>query len=817
MTPTRILIVEDEFIVASDIEARLLDLGYSVAGKANCGSSAIELAESARPDLVLMDIRLQGAIDGIAAASEIHRRFQLPVVFLTAYAEDDTLQRAKAAEPFGYVLKPFEDRELRTAIEIGIYKHKAEKEIARLSQYHALLGRINHTIIHVRCRQHLFEEICRIGAEVAGFKAVWIGWLDWRTQKVVPVARAGERADYADRISVYADDRPEGRGVVGSSIRQGIACISNDIVTDPNAAPWRETAAACGLRAAVALPIKSAGKVCGALTVYASEPGAFGDREVALLEEVTANISFALDNLDQQDWLRKLACAVEQSSAIIVMTDRAGNIEYVNPKFTQVTGYAPAEVLGKNPRILQSGETPPEEYRHLWETILAGKGWEGEFHNKRKDGSLYWERASISPVRDASGAIAHFVGVKEDLTEKKLLESKFLRAQRLESIGSLASGIAHDLNNILAPILMSAQLMQIDEDPAIRLELAETIQTSAQRATGIVKQLLSFARGQEGKKQPVQVRHLLRDVTKMVHETFPRTIQVEEACATDLWLVRADATQLHQVFLNLCVNARDAMPDGGKLTLRAENVVLDEHYASTNPEAVPGPYAHIQVEDTGTGMTESVHAHIFESFFTTKGEGQGTGLGLTTVLGIVKSHRGFITCTTAPGQGTTFDIYLPATVEAQPTTEETGDCNARLRGRGELVLVVDDEQAVCDSMRRSLERNGYAVVEAHDGIEALAQFISRKDQLRAVVTDFMMPQMDGLTLCRSLRVLSPRTPVIVSSGGLFGAPGTDAVRAFEKLGVQHILHKPHNADVLLQALVLSLRPEDGQTTKSSVP
>jgi signal transduction histidine kinase/CheY-like chemotaxis protein len=457
--------------------------------------------------------------------------------------------------------------------------------------------------------------------------------------------------------------------------------------------------------------------------------------------------------------------------------------------------------LGKNPRILKSGETPAVEYQRLWDCISAGQVWHGEFHNRRKDGTLYWERASISPIRNVSGVISHFIAVKEDMTEQKLTQSKLLRAQRVESIGSLASGIAHDLNNILAPILLCAPMLQMEESPGIRKELAQTIESSAQRAVGIVKQLLSFARGKEGQKQPLQLRHLVRDMAKLARETFPRSIQIEECCATDLWPVQADATQLHQVILNLCVNARDAMLDeGGRLTLRAANVTLDEHFVAMHSEASPGPHVRLQVEDTGGGIPENIQEHIFESFFTTKGEDQGTGLGLTTVQGIVKDHRGFITFTSSVGKGTTFEVHLPAAPEADFNPVEAIVANTSLRGQGELILVVDDEQAICDATRRTLEHHGYRVVVAHNGIQGLAEFSAHQNEIRAVVTDFMMPLMDGVTLCRALRALSPSLNLVISSGGLFGKAGTEAQRAFEETGIRHVLHKPHNADLLLRAL-----------------
>ena len=498
---------------------------------------------------------------------------------------------------------------------------------------------------------------------------------------------------------------------------------------------------------------------------------------------------------------------MEQSPVSIVITDGAGNIEFVNPKFTQVTGYTVDEVLGRNPRFLKSGETSDEEYRRLWDTLTSGQEWRGEFHNRRKDGTLFWETASISAIRNGDGAISHYVAVKEDVTEKKLTAAKFLRAQRVESIGSLASGIAHDLNNILTPILMCAPLLDMEETAAGRRELTQTIESSAQRAVGIVKQLLSFARGKEGPQQPVQVRHLVRDMAGIVRETFPRSIQVNATCAPDLWPVPVDATQLHQVLLNLCVNARDAMPAGGTLSLRASNVLLDDHFMAMHQDAKPGPYVRLEVEDTGTGIPESAQEHIFESFFTTKGEGQGTGLGLATVKGIVLDHGGFITYRTSPGKGTTFVIHLPGVPEAQPPTPD-GQAPSHLPpAQGELILIVDDEPAICETTRRTLERQGYTVVQALDGIQALAQFTSHQPWVRAVVTDFMMPLLDGVTLARTLRALAPQTPIIVSSGGLFGKPGGEALRTFEELGIRHILHKPHTADLLLQSLAQVLHEE----------
>ncbi|MBI5688942.1 MAG: PAS domain S-box protein [Verrucomicrobia bacterium] len=511
-----------------------------------------------------------------------------------------------------------------------------------------------------------------------------------------------------------------------------------------------------------------------------------------------------------EEQLRKLARAVDQSPVSIVITDREGKIEFVNPKFTEVSGYTAEEALGNTPRIQKSGETPLEEYRRLWGTILAGGEWRGEFHNKRKNGSLFWETVSISAMRDPAGAITHFVAVKEDVTEKKQLEARFLRAQRVESIGSLASGIAHDLNNMLTPILMGAALLRKATYGPRDQELVQVIDSSTRRAIDVVRQLLGFARGQESSAQPVQLRHLVREMIAIARETFPRNLQFQDRCAPDLWPVLANATQIHQVLVNLSVNARDAMPQGGTLTFRAANVTLDEHYVAMHPQATVGRFVRLEVQDTGVGIPEELRERVFESFFTTKGEGQGTGLGLTTVLGIVRDHKGFISFTSEVGRGTTFEIHLPAI----PGAASGGDAVAASeapRGQGELILVVDDELPVCAATCLTLEGHGYRTLRAHNGIDALAEFSRHLGQVHAVVTDFMMPLMDGVTLCRTLRKLSPGTPLIVSSGGLFGKGGARTMESYREIGVRHILHKPHNAEVLLQALAAELQ------VKAAVP
>jgi PAS domain S-box-containing protein len=382
-----------------------------------------------------------------------------------------------------------------------------------------------------------------------------------------------------------------------------------------------------------------------------------------------------------------------------------------------------------------------------------------------------------------------------DLTERKKLEQHFLRAQRMESIGTLAGGIAHDLNNVLAPITMSIDLLKLRFTDEGSQELLAALRSSAQRGAEMVRQVLSFARGVEGRKMDVQVKHILQDIGKIANDTFPKNIQVRSIIPNDLWTVVGDPTQLHQVLLNLCVNARDAMPSGGILTISAENVRVDEHYASLNVDAHPGSYVILQITDTGAGMPPAVIEKIFDPFYTTKEVGKGTGLGLSTSLAIVKSHGGFIGVYSEIGKGTTFKAYFTAQTEAsaEAETEIAADLP---RGNGELILVVDDEASVRQITRKTLEGFGYRVVVASDGAEAVAAVARHGAEIAVVLTDMMMPVMDGLATIQVLHKLNPELPIIAASGLYADGRVTQA----GSLGVRHFLSKPYSADALLQVL-----------------
>ncbi len=396
-------------------------------------------------------------------------------------------------------------------------------------------------------------------------------------------------------------------------------------------------------------------------------------------------------------------------------------------------------------------------------------------------------------VRDRTGQPTSILVVNTDITQKKQLEAQFLRAQRLESVGTLASGIAHDLNNVLTPILMSVQLLKIKFPEPQHQPLLKMLESNVKRGAALIKQVLSFARGIEGKKVTLQVRHLILEIEQIVRETFPKSIKFSSDIDSNLWTVSGDATQLHQVLMNLVVNALDAMPNGGTLKTTAKNINIDENYARLHIDARVGAYITIAIADTGMGIAPETLTRIFEPFFTTKSLGAGTGLGLSTVLGIVKSHGGFIQVYSKVGQGTEFQIYLPAIQSI--ATQENSDSDLPL-GQGELILVVDDEGAIREVTKVSLEIYNYKAITAGDGKEAVALYTKHQAEIRVVLTDMMMPVMDGPTTIRTLQQINPNVKVIAVSG----LSSSDKLAAAASSGVTNFLSKPFSAKELLQTL-----------------
>jgi PAS domain S-box-containing protein len=531
-------------------------------------------------------------------------------------------------------------------------------------------------------------------------------------------------------------------------------------------------------------------------------------RMVRFIHEGTSHLLLIIrdesEKHDALENLRLLETAVQAAPVGWLVTDPAGVIQWVNPGFTVLTGYRPEEIIGKNPRILKSGRHRPEFYAAMWGAIKRGEVWTGEVLNQRKDGSQYNERMTIAPVRGENGALAHYVAIKQDITAEKQLGQQLARAQRLESIGMLASGIAHDLNNVLTPILLSIELLKIRYPEANARRYVETVENAAQRGAGIVRQVLTFARGMEGgERTEVQPRHLLKDLVRLIEETFPRNITIEYDSPRDVFPVVGDLTQLHQVLLNLAVNARDAMLAGGALTLKARNHPVVAPVDPALAPLKPGEYVAITVTDTGTGIPPEVLDRIFEPFFTTKPRGKGTGLGLSTVYGIVRDHGGVIQVHTKENEGTTFEVILPAAV-TEVRRDPVVASGPELQGEGRKILVVDDEEPIRLITSRLLTGRGFCPVEAVDGQDGWREFQAQHGDFAAAIVDEMMPRMSGRDLARHIREVSSKVPVILVTGLMDSGSRPATEVDWKAFGVRIVLHKPYSEAELLKALAVVL-------------
>jgi two-component system cell cycle sensor histidine kinase/response regulator CckA len=493
-----------------------------------------------------------------------------------------------------------------------------------------------------------------------------------------------------------------------------------------------------------------------------------------------------------EEKIREQAALLEITTDAISVRDLHQNILFWNKGAERLYGWKAEEVLGENAlEILYKNTTLPQQ--EIQASLEKKGSWQGELNKLTKDGKKIIVESRWTLVKNNQGQPKSILVVSTDITHKKQLEAQFLRTQRMESIGTLAGGIAHDLNNVFAPILMAIQLLQLKLKDSQSQQWLDILESSAQRGADLVKQVVSFARGVEGERTLIQVRHLIKEIKQIAIETFPKSIAVDIDVPEDLWTVSGDATQLHQVLMNLCVNARDAMLDGGNLNISGKNILIDENYAQINIDAKVGPYIVITVSDTGTGISQEILERIFEPFFTTKEVGKGTGLGLSTVIGIIKSHAGFVNVYSELGQGTEFKVYLPALAE---TVTQSVKAQKLIEGEGELILVVDDEEPILKITSNSLETHGYRVLTANDGIEAIALYAEYGEEISTVIVDMMMPSMDGPTTINLLQKMNPAVKIIAVSGLV----SSNKVNLATNSGIKALLNKPYSTNELLETI-----------------
>jgi PAS domain S-box-containing protein len=771
----RILIVDDQEANVLLLEQMLRAAGYVSVASTRNPREVCDLYRKNRYDLILLDLQMP-VMDGfevMEGLKEIETGGYLPVIVITA--QPDHKLHALEAGAKDFVSKPFELAEVLARVQ-----NMLEVRLLHKSEVLTNLARLENS-----------QRIAGVG--------------DWAYE-------------FADRRLVWSEEVYEILGIQHDDSQPSPEALDRLVHPDDLAFVHREQEAAAQSPRRLDFEhriVRADGKV---RHIHQTTETIFDDqcqplRKAGTIQDITDR-KLAEGALRQSE--ERFKFVARAVSDVVWDWDLSAGAFWWNDGFLTTFGFAAGEI---EPSVESwTGRIHPDERSRLVDSIhqaidSGAESWSGEYRFLRKDGSYAFVQDRGYIVRDVSGKGIRMVGGMRDLTEQKKMEALNLRAERMDSIGTLAGGIAHDLNNVLAPIMMSIELLKLDpgNDPQ-RSKILDTIHISSRRGADLVRQVLSFARGLDGQRLVIGLRHLIGELEAIVSETFPRNIQIVTHVPKDLWPIMGDPSQINQVLLNLAVNARDAMPQGGTLTLSAANVTLDAQYAATSPEAKAGTYVLLQVIDTGHGIPPEVRDRIFEPFFTTKKLGKGTGIGLATVHTVVKSHGGFLNVESEIDRGTTFKIYLPADPTLHPEKPATTPVEIP-RGRNELVLVVDDESAIRDITRQTLEAFGYRVLTAGDGADAVALYAKQAQQIAVVLTDMMMPLMDGVATIQVLTRINPAVRIIAASGIEIPENVGKATRA----GVHDFLPKPCTAQALLQLVrevidrpvISAARPADG--------
>jgi len=776
--PIKILVVDDEEAIRRNFRSALEDHGYRVI-EATDGEEGLAAFTREQPSLVMTDLRM-GKMGGLELVAAIHVTHpDTPVIVVSGTGTVRDAVAAIRSGAWDYVLKPLqEEEELLVVINRTLERARLLAEVCQHRE--RLEELVNQKTCELRQRNRELAVLNRVmtatAAELEPKAVLKIACQELAQVLELPQASACLLNDERTALTVVAEYAAPGRpSVLSASLRLADQPLISSLLAsqeplvladspaDPRLEAFRGLVHQPNLTTLLELPLVIEGEVAGCLVLSAIEARSFSYEEVNLAWRVAGQVAGALVRARLSETRRRLLAAIEQTPESIVITDTTGRILYVNPTFEQVSGYARVEAMGQNVRLLRSGHHDARFYEEIWTRIKTGGIWRGALVSKKKDGALFTEDVVIGPVRDDQGEITHYIAVKRDITEQKKLEAQLLRMQRVESVGRLANGVAHDLNNILTPILMAAELLARPGLSAEDGEFVSLIESSARRGTEVVKQLLLYSRGGEGKPTDLDLAKLIRETARIIQETFPKSITLKLHLPEQLWPVTGDPTQIHQVLLNLCVNARDAIVETGTLAVGAENIEFDGVASQINPEARAGTYVALKVADTGIGIPPELMDKIFDPFFTTKLPGQGTGLGLSTVLGIIKSHGGFVQVQSRVGEGAQFVVYLPARRASTPLEASASAAPLR-KATGEWILVVDDEDAIRRMAQRVLELNGYRVLTAANGMEALALYAARKAEIKAVIVDMWMPFMGGVDTIRQLAKLNPAVRVLAASG-----------------------------------------------------
>ncbi len=684
-------------------------------------------------------------------------------------------------------------------------RKKAEENIKKLNRIYAVLSEINKSIVRIKDQQQLFEETCRIAVEIGEFRLCWIGIMDTESGYVIPIAQHGFSDGYLENIKIsISGDKKEGRGPTGTALREGKYNICNDIENDERMLPWHEQALKRGYRSSTAFPLVRSGDVFGAINFYSSQPGFFNEEEVKLLEELSSDISYCVDTIERERQKQLIEKERDRlfnySIDMMCVAGFDGYFRQLNPAWERTLGWTIDELMSKpyiefvHPEDRENTVATTKELSEKKQIIY-------NFVNRFicRDGTYKWLSWNSVPLTEEGLIFAvtrdHTTQVNNE-NERKNLETQLVQAQKLESLGTLAGGIAHDFNNILNIIMGYASILEsgdFDEDELP--DFVKIIMDASMRGADLIKQLLTFARKTETIFKPVQINDIIIEIKKLLAETFPKTIKISLNLHSQLPLIIADASQIHQVFMNLCVNARDAMQNNGILSIYTKRLHSDD-LKIQNPAVVAGEYIEIKVSDTGTGMDEITKKRIFEPFFTTKETGKGTGLGLALAYAIIQNHGGFIDVESEVGKGTSFYIYMPALERIsdvfQPLAKIT---ETDFKGFG-TILLIEDERQHSELLATILVLKGFKVISAYDGLQGILEYRNHMKEITVVISDIGLPQLGGEEVFKQIKKLNPEAKIILISG--FIDPEMKA-RLFEA-GARHIIQKPYMPDKILRVI-----------------
>ncbi|MBN2029078.1 PAS domain S-box protein [bacterium] len=848
----KIMIVEDETIVAMEIKDRLESMGYDVIKIVDRGKHAIQRCAEVQPDLIIMDVMLKGKMDGVQTAEIIHSRFDIPVIYLTAYSDEKTLQRAKVTSLYGYALKPLQERELHIAIEIALYKHKMEKNLRDKEQWlSTVLNSVSDAVITTDING-LITFMNPIAEKLTGktsndavqkdlrkifkvvhyktdlpvripLKKILKKGIVWSRNSQILVSQNGVRIPVDNTVSPIVDHNQNVSGAVlvfrdvterkkVEKARQEMEERFKNIFenapigiyrTSPNGKILMANAklinmtgygsfqelAKCNLeiddsmmgypRSTFKERIESDGQIIGLESTWKRKDGtalvvrenakAFRDEKGNILyyegtiEDITEH-KYAENALRESE--ERFRSLVENSFTGIFTLDDDYRFLYINKEFVRIIGYSWQEMINQKFNQFINSETE-QLIVHFMEKQKENQNLpveKKEVEVMTKNGEKRKLVVIVSSIKNLTGKV-QIVAQILDVTEIKKLEAQLLHAQKMEAIGILAGGIAHDFNNLLTAIRGCADmaLFEVDESNPVCRDLKE-IQNASERAAELTRELLLFSRKQPMKFISLDLNDVIGNLHKIIKRLIGEDIKVYTDLSPDLWVVHADRGTLEQVVMNFIVNARDAMPNGGRISIKTENVVIEQPFKKAFPEAKPGRFVRMSVTDTGVGIEKEIIQHVFEPFFTTKSVGKGTGLGLSVIYGIVKEHGGWVHVYSEPEQGSTFKVYLPAFFQKTREEKKKIVSTKKFQGNGERILIVEDEKHVRELAHKILFKHGYRVFLSKTIEEARHVFKREKGNFNLIFSDVVLPDGNGIELVDELSCNDPRLRILLSSG-----------------------------------------------------